>query len=75
MGRIALWLDPEDLRWLATRCCCGEDASELEQDRCARVRFRASAALHKAASGAQQKDLPAMWMRRVPREPRVPRSN
>jgi hypothetical protein len=53
MGRIALWLDPEGPRWLAARCCCGDDVTELEQERCARVRFRANAALHKAtASGA-----------------------
>ena len=48
MGRVALWLDPEDLRLLAARCYCGDDATELERERCARVRFRASAALHKA---------------------------
>ncbi len=47
-GRIALWLDPEDLRWLQGRCCCAEDASQDELDRCARVRFRSAAALHKA---------------------------
>ena len=51
MGRVALWLDPEDLRWLAARCCCGDDSSEQERERCARVRFRASAALHKLAVG------------------------
>jgi hypothetical protein len=51
MGRVTLWLDPEDLRWLAARCCCGNDEAELERERCARVRFRASAALHKAAAG------------------------
>lgn len=51
LGRIALWLDPEDLRWLAARCCCGDDATELERERCARLRFRANAALHKAAAG------------------------
>jgi hypothetical protein len=54
MGRIALWLDPEDLRWLAARCCCGDDATELERERCAKVRFRAGAALHKAAAGGDQ---------------------
>jgi hypothetical protein len=43
MGRISLWLDPEDLRWLAARCCCGDDATEVERERCARLRFRASA--------------------------------
>ena len=50
MGRIALWLDPEDLRWLAARCCCGDDATKLERERCARLRFRANAALHKAVT-------------------------
>jgi hypothetical protein len=49
VGRVALWLDAEDLRWLAARCFCGEDSSEQERDRCASVRFRASAPLHKAA--------------------------
>jgi len=51
MGRVALWLDPADLRWLAARCYCGDDSSEQERERCARVRFRASAALHKAVLG------------------------
>jgi hypothetical protein len=48
LGRVALWLDPDDIRWLATRCDCPADASEEQRDRCARVRFRANAALHKA---------------------------
>jgi hypothetical protein len=47
-GRVALWLDPEDLVWLSQRCSCGEAASDSEQERCGRVRFRARAALHKA---------------------------
>lgn len=47
-GRVALWLDPEDLEWLSRTCRCAPDASEAEQDRCGRIRFRASAALHKA---------------------------
>ncbi len=47
-GRIALWLDADDLRWLARHCCCPVDASEEQRERCARLRFRASAALHKA---------------------------
>jgi len=47
-GRVALWLDAEDLRWLASRCGCASGASREEKDRCARVRFRANAALHKA---------------------------
>lgn len=47
-GRIALWLDPADVEWLASHCCCPPNASEEVKERCARVRFRASAALHKA---------------------------
>jgi hypothetical protein len=47
-GRIALWLDPEDLRWLAEHCCCAEDAPHEATDRCLRLRFRAGAALHKS---------------------------
>ncbi len=46
-GRVSLWLDPDDLRWLSGHCCCPADASDEEKDRCGRVRFRASAALHK----------------------------
>jgi hypothetical protein len=53
MGRVALWLEPEDLRWLADRCRCAEDAEDLERERCARVRFRANAALHKAAGDSR----------------------
>jgi hypothetical protein len=48
LGRVALWLDPDDLRWLSTRCDCPPDASEERKERCGRVRFRASTALHKA---------------------------
>jgi hypothetical protein len=48
LGRIALWLNPDDLRWLSTHCDCPDDASEEQKERCARIRFRASAALHKA---------------------------
>ena len=47
-GRVPLWLDPADLEWLSTRCACPPDASEEQTARCARVRFRARAALHKA---------------------------
>ncbi|MGW2421750.1 hypothetical protein ACWC0C_21275 [Streptomyces sp. NPDC001709] len=46
-GRVALWLDPDDLRWLARHSCCPEDADQEAKDRCSRLRFRASAALHK----------------------------
>ncbi|HWG41572.1 MAG TPA: hypothetical protein VN688_02220 [Gemmataceae bacterium] len=55
-GRIALWLDPKDLRWLSRHCCCPSDASQEQTERCARVRFRASAALHKA--GLASEDTP-----------------
>ncbi|MDX3578461.1 MULTISPECIES: hypothetical protein [unclassified Streptomyces] len=44
-GRVPLWLDPDDLRWLAEHCCCPADASDEEKDRCGRLRFRAGAAL------------------------------
>src|SRR5262249_19032486 len=47
-GRVALWLDVSDLEWLSQRCDCTADTSEIQRDRCARVRFRARAALHKA---------------------------
>ncbi len=47
-GRVALWLDPEDIRWLGGHCCCPPDAPAEVTERCARVRFRALAALHKA---------------------------
>jgi hypothetical protein len=46
-GRIALWLDPEDLRWLSQHYCCSVDAPSEITSRCARLRFRARAALHK----------------------------
>jgi hypothetical protein len=46
-GRIALCLDPADLRWLARHCCCTDDATVEDKDRCGRIRFRASTALHK----------------------------
>jgi hypothetical protein len=48
LGRVALWLDADDLRWLGSRCACSDDASDDEKERCARIRFRAHAALHKA---------------------------
>ena len=47
LGRVTLWLDPVDLEWLGNHCCCAEDASEAERERCRRIRFRARAALHK----------------------------
>ena len=50
LGRIALWLNPEDLQWLASQCACIDTTPDDERDRCARIRFRASAALHKAGA-------------------------
>jgi hypothetical protein len=47
LDRVPLWLDREDLSWLARRCTCNETTDQVERDRCARIRFRASAALHK----------------------------
>lgn len=47
-GRVALWLDREDLAWLASHCACDDSTDQAERDRCARIRFRARAALDKA---------------------------
>jgi len=47
-GRIAVWLDPEDVRFLAAHCSCSPNAKRGEEQRCGRIRFRASAALHKS---------------------------
>ncbi len=47
-GRVALWLDQEDLERLATHCEYDDNTSDEDRDRCARIRFRANAALHKA---------------------------
>ncbi|MFE0173607.1 hypothetical protein ACFWZ2_14910 [Streptomyces sp. NPDC059002] len=51
-GRLPLWLDPEDLRWLARHCCCDETASDEDKDRCGRLRFRAGTTLHKHQQSA-----------------------
>ena len=47
-GRIALWLDAKDLEWLASYCACTDATPDLIREHCARIRFRANAALHKA---------------------------
>lgn len=48
LGRVALWLDAEDLRWLANHCAC-DDSTPIEiKQRCGRIRFRANSALDKA---------------------------
>lgn len=48
LGRVAVWLSPEDLEWLAARCVCTDATPDEERRRCARIRFRAHTALHKA---------------------------
>ena len=50
IDRVALWLDHEDLAWLARHCTCDESTDQDDRDRCSRIRFRASAALHKSTS-------------------------
>jgi hypothetical protein len=50
LDRIALWLSPEDLRWLASRCTCTDATPENDRETCGRIRFRANAALHKAGA-------------------------
>jgi hypothetical protein len=47
-GRIALWLDPGDIEYLAKHFRCWGGADEEERERCSRICFRANAALHKA---------------------------
>lgn len=47
-GRLALWLDVEDLRWLAANCSCTDSTPDDARERCGRIRFRANAALYKA---------------------------
>jgi hypothetical protein len=56
LGRIALWLDADDLRWLMRHCCCAPDATEEQKERCMRLRFRAGAALHKAGVSQEPTD-------------------
>jgi hypothetical protein len=48
LGRIPLWLDPEDMRWLAGRDICGLGATGRHTPECGRIRWKAESALHKA---------------------------
>ena len=49
IGRIALWLDPDDIRFIADEWRkIPEGVSSDAQERWSRIAFRASAALHKA---------------------------
>ena len=45
-GHIAVWLSPDDIRWLAKHLAEVEDLSENE--RLGRLRFRLLTALHKS---------------------------
>lgn len=55
-GRVAVFLNADDARWLSTHCECNETASDNERERCGRIRFRSSTALHKST---QAIDCPA----------------
>ncbi len=46
-GRVAVWLDPEDVLWLL-HYLTGYSADAAEFERVGRLRFRLQAALHKA---------------------------
>lgn len=45
-GHLAVWLSPDDIRWLAKELASIED--EAENERLSRLRFRLLTALHKA---------------------------
>src|SRR5687768_4280489 len=49
LGRVPLWLDVKEVRWLADGCCCGRDVTGTTPHtwECKVIRFRANAALHK----------------------------
>jgi hypothetical protein len=58
-GRMAVWLDPEDVEWLASRCLCGPDRlpSGNHDLRCTYIRHRLTTALHKAGLKEKGKGL------------------
>jgi hypothetical protein len=45
--RVPVFLDRSDLAYLASHCCCADDADEATRARCLRIRFRCMAAAHK----------------------------
>ncbi len=54
-GRVALWLDPSDIRFLLEQWSkVSEDSQPEVRETWARIAFRANAALHKSG----QKQLP-----------------
>ena len=64
LGRIPVWLDLEDVRWLTRRCICGPDRYPSGQhiEECTRIRWRFDVALDKAglkARPASPEDTPA----------------
>jgi len=49
LGRIPLWLDPDDVRWIADHDICGGGATGGHHTaECRRIRWKAESALHKA---------------------------
>jgi len=55
-GRLALWLDPEDLEFLKNEWRkIPENAPDQVKERWSRIAFRASSALHKAGVKAAEK--------------------
>ena len=50
LGRVAVWLDPADLSWLADLLAGTDGDSHEERDRIGRVRFRLLAAAHKSGA-------------------------
>ena len=47
-GRVAVWLDPDDIRWLARFLAGYHPPDPDERDLAGRLRFRLMTALHKA---------------------------
>ena len=48
LGRIALWLDPADVQWIADNDICGLGPKGRHTPQCGRIRWKAESALHKA---------------------------
>lgn len=60
LGRVPLWLDVKEVRWLAEGCCCGRDVMGTAPHawECKVIRFRANAALHKEGLKGEPGDAP-----------------
>src|SRR3954464_9276081 len=48
LGRIALWLDPAEVRWIVDQDICGLGATGRHTPECGRIGWKAESALHKA---------------------------